>query len=212
VKGLGIALERSTSLQGLKTIGIVIGCTAFAASFTKLWAAAFTPRLLDADIWTEVANTEDVGMGHPPGAPDPELIYLGDLTEELNWTRTWQEQLLIFLKITGLSPAVVSKLESKLRIRTSRRRAAITLLHYRDVVFTVRNDIFKKVSKEAVRAHTEINRLVVARHVEESFEKLGTADDVRAIIREACISACFIDTMYDASGQALALGPARRPV
>lgn len=172
----------------------------------------------DEQIWRTIAGTED-DLGDPlvVNPIDPEIIAYGndrETAEENNIysSLAWQTQLANFFDSIGFLPALVWKWRSRLRVKRGKRRAAIDMLNFRDLIFQVRSDVYTKVSREAVRDHNERNRLVVARHVEESMATLNIGSTTRAKIREACINACFIDTMYDSAGQAILLGPERRPV
>lgn len=176
-----------------------------------------TKTIRDDEIWDHVASSED-DLGLPnrvavvPNTIMDVVIARGDSENGIFSTKTWMSTLAKFLDDIGIGSQLSARLKAKVEKRNGNRRGGLLLLQIRDQIFQVRNDVFTKVSREAVREHNELNRLVVARNVEDSMNSLQISEHRRSQIREACIRACFIDTMYDTAGSALLLGPPRRPI
>jgi hypothetical protein len=193
-------------------ISVVVGCLVLYLLITSLRP---TTR---ADVWDDVAK-EDPVLGDAPGiTPNGTVAYRTadqrhvDMLNAIN-NESWRETLWTFFTWIRVDSNWLNHMRGRAARRQARRRVDQELLRMRDIVFHVRNTIFTKVSKEAVSEHTKANRLIVARHAEEVFERLKLDPVVRGRIREACVNACFIQTVYDEAGLALLkLGPDRRPV
>jgi hypothetical protein len=124
----------------------------------------------------------------------------------------WDYKLLDLLRQLGLPQTLVDRWSARMMERNARRRVRIRLLRERDLIFKVRGLVMNKIGREQLRENSEANRLVVSRCISTVMEELKLPLGRRAIINDACIEACFIDTMYDVAGQELLLGPGRRPV
>ena len=203
-----------TTILGHWRIGVGISCLGLLCVAYR----ALHPRISDEEVWSHVAATED-DLGDPNiNVPlDPQVRAVGDDREQTDFdslfsTWHWRRQLVSFFRKINVLPEVTAKWDAMLEKKRARRRAGLQMLYTRDLIFQVRNDVFTKVSREAVREHNELNRLVIARHVEESMNSLQVGVVLRGKIREACVNSCFVNTMYDDAGLELALGPVRRPV
>jgi len=124
----------------------------------------------------------------------------------------WDTKLLEFLCKLGFPQALVDRWSARMMERNARRRVRIRLLQERDLIFKVRGLVMSKIGREQLRDNSDANRLVVSRCITKVMEELKLPLGRQAIINDACIEACFIDTMYDVGGQELLLGPGRRPV
>jgi hypothetical protein len=183
-------------------------------------SALFTTTI--PEVWRHVANTDFILGNEDAGV---ERVLDGDIDVLLSAARvpgevwaygyniSWEENLVNFLTWLRLPADRLALIRTRLLERTRARRGARRLmLLERDRIFLVRNEVFTKISKEAVSRETEANRLIIARHVEETFSRLNYPVSLRARIREACVNACFINTLYDEAGRELALGPPQRPI
>jgi hypothetical protein len=207
-------VRTGTTILSHWRIGVGLSCLGLVCvAYNRLH-----PRISDEEVWNYVAASED-DLGDPNVAQPlrPEVRAVGD-DRELNdfdskfSTWHWRQQLITLLKTINILPELTTKWDAMIDKKRARRRAGLQMLYFRNLIFQVRNDVFTKVSREAVRDHTEINRLVIARHVEESMNSINVGTPLRAKIREACVNSCFVNTMYDDAGMELALGPQRRPV
>jgi hypothetical protein len=117
-----------------------------------------------------------------------------------------------FLEKIGVSPALTQRMRRRAERAQARRRTDNQLLKYRDRIMLVRAEVYATLGKESIRDDTPTARLTVARVVEEKMNMMNIDVLVRENIREACVNVCFIDTVFDKSGQAIALGPPRRPI
>lgn len=167
----------------------------------------YNPRLLWETISMSEDNLGEVGIDPASSISPVDDRMISMVTQSEDWT----QQLLAVFRLVGLH-AIADHYESKLLIKRGRRRAHIKLLEKRDFIFDVRNRVRAKIGSEAIRDHTEANRLVVSRHVGDVLQQLNVSYSTRDIIYNACINACFMDTMYNASGDELLLGPPRRRV
>jgi len=183
---------------------VVVGCLIIYLLITSLRP---TTR---ADVWDTVAKEDDV-LGDVPANRPADQRHV-DMLDAIN-DESWRETLWTFFTWVRIDSGWLNHMRARAARRQARRRVDQELLKMRDIVFNVRNTIFTKVSKEAMAEHTKANRLIVARHAEEVFESLKLSNVIRSRIREACVNACFIHTVYDEAGLALLnLGPERRPV
>jgi hypothetical protein len=183
---------------------VLVGCCVLYLVVTSLRP---TTR---ADVWEDVADVDEV-LGDQPNlnrAADQRHVEMLDAINDASW----RETLWTFFNWIRLDANWLNRMRARAERREARRRVDQKMLKMRDMIFNVRNTVFTKVSKEAVSKHTEANRLIVARHVEEVMERMSIQNPVRGQIREACVNACFIDTVYDKAGREIALGPPRRPV
>lgn len=188
---------------------LITFCTLIALVFLYFLLSTYC-RTTRADVWDDVAKTEFF-LGDLPTTRGVHMRH-ERMINAIN-SESWRESLYTFFTWIRVDTTWLDHIRSRAERRQARRHADQEMLRHRDIIFAVRNNVFTKVSKEAVRKHTESNRLIIARHVEEAFVKMTISDTVRHRIREACINACFIDTMYDRAGQdILPLGPPRRPV
>jgi len=124
----------------------------------------------------------------------------------------WDHSLIDFLQRIGLPQCLVDRWNARMVEKTTRNRIKRKLLRERDLIFKVRGIVMSKIGREQLRNDNEANRLVVSRCVSTVMQELNLPLGRRAMINDACIEACFIDTMYDVGGQELLLGPSRRPV
>jgi len=173
-----------------------------------LWVRFFR-NTTQADVWEDVAMTDEQ-LGDAQ-TTRPASQHHADMLDIIN-SDSWRDSLVNFLAMISVDPLWINHVRSRYERRNARRHVDQLLLKHRDIIFSVRNNVFTKVSKEAMAAHTEANRLIVARHVEETFVSMNISDQTRHRIREACVNACFINTIYDVAGKAILLGPPRRRV
>jgi len=164
--------------------------------------------------------TDEVAMRLLEGAYDEvgTTHFVVDGANQLNFpyqqpTRSgWREQLLNFMEQIGMPALFVNKFRAKIAAAKTVRRAGLKLLHFREQIFLVRSVVHSRLGREALAIENDATRLIVSRTVNEVMTSLKLNLNVSDMIREACINACFIDTMYDAAGKQLRLGPPRRPV
>jgi len=207
VEKAGLAEKMSHISTGggaaLELLGGLIGC------LIVYLAATSCRRTTHADVWEDVAMTDRVLGDQAANRPgDNRHVAMLDAIN----SGSWRETLWTFFTWIRVDGNWLNHVQARAERRNARRHVDQEMLKMRDIIFNVRNTVFTKVSKEAVAEHTKANRLIVARHVEEVFERLNISSVVRSRIREACVNACFIKTVYDAAGEAIALGPPRRPV
>lgn len=167
------------------------------------------------DVWLHVAETDaQVVLNDDPNTgtreiDEPTQRMLTHLRSSVN--EHWQVRLMQFLRRIHFPGHLIDKYERKYLSKRCRQRLGITLLSYRDKIFHVRGIVLSKLNKEAIREQTDANRLVVSRVVTEVFRSLDYPLSTCNMINEACIEACFIDSMFDLLGQEIrSLGPAGR--
>jgi len=195
---------------GLRALGLV--CIAIAVSI-YLWATFW--KLPEVhEIWEDIA-LQDLDLGDPDRNVLPladALPRVAEMANDALRVPHWREQLFTFMEQIGLPRALLARHRMRLDRLNSRRHAAQALMRDRDDVFRVRNQILMSVPRESVGEHTAINRIVVGRQVDTTFRQLNISPYRASQLREAVINAYFIDTIYDAAGKEIALGPARRPL
>lgn len=171
-------------------------------------------------IWDQMVNTDErLGTAQVPGPSLLHPLIPRPDEDEFNqaildyWDRwTWRGELMRFLERIGVSPALTQRMRRRAERAQARRRTDNQLLKYRDRIMLVRAEVYATLGKESIRDDTPTARLTVARVVEEKMNMMGIDVLVRENIREACVNVCFIDTVFDKSGQAILLGPPRRPI
>jgi hypothetical protein len=171
-----------------------------------------------SDVWDHMVNTDErLGTGQ---VIDPNGILVPrPMDDEFNqavtdyWDRwTWRGELMRFLERIGVSPVLTQRMRRRAERAAARRRTDNQLLRYRDKIMLVRAEVYATLGKESIRDDTPTARLAVARVVEEKMNMMTIDILTRENIREACVNVCFIDTVFDRSGQAILLGPPRRPI
>jgi hypothetical protein len=170
------------------------------------------------EIWDQMLNTDErLGMAtvlNPSGVAIPRPSD-DEHTEAVTeyWDRqSWRRDLMEFLEKIGVSPRLTQRLRRRAARVAARRRTDNQLLRYRDKIMLVRAEVLATLGRESIRDQTPTARLTVARVVEEKMNMMTIDVLVRENIREACVNACFMDTVFDKSGQAILLGPPRRPI
>jgi len=137
--------------------------------------------------WHHIRDIDEIDITNAALSTIPEHVdFL--LTENADRHSRWEVQLSDFMQMLGFD---VSKYRMKIREKRMRRRVGKRLLQYRDIIFRIRAEVYKVISKESCKTNTHLMRLAVARQVEESFSKEKLASEVRDIIREACVNAVF---------------------
>jgi len=214
------------SLHALSNVKLVlppIACAAVggAAILTTGYWLLYRPYEV-REIWKQVATTDDTlgewvldedGEEALPLQPKPlEPNIAAMLDHSIGLAEHWRTQLFKFLSDLGMDGRWMTYIRARYARDTGRRRVDQALLKQRDTIFAVRNLVLTKVTRTAIQGHTAMDRLVVARAVEEAFATFKIRMNIRGMIREACINACFVATMFDEGGERMTLGPSRRPI
>jgi len=161
------------------------------------------------DVWQAVSAHDDVYSANPL----PE--YITEAFDRIPPDTDWRTRLLEFLLKHGICQSWVFRVRARYSRGNGRRRTDQRLLARRDLIFAIRALVFTRVTPTSVREDTPLNRAVVERAVSNALNTHATTTNspsLRAEIFEACVSVCFIDTIYDETGRAIALGPDRRRV
>jgi succinate dehydrogenase hydrophobic anchor subunit len=171
--------------------------------------ACYTAPPATYDVWRAVAAHDDVYRS------DPLPAYITEAFDHIPPDTDWRTRLLEFLLNHGICQSWAFRVRARYSRGNSRRRTDQRLLARRDLVFDIRALVFSRVTPTSVREDTPLNRAVVERAVSNALNTHASttnAPSLRAEIFEACVSVCFIDTIYDETGRAIALGPDRRRV
>jgi len=171
-----------------------------------------------SEIWDHMVNTDEM-LGTGQVIDSTGALVPRPTDDEFNqavtdyWDRwTWRGELMRFLERIGVSPVLTQRMRRRAERVAARRRTDNQLLRYRDKIMLVRAEVYATLGKESIRDDTPTARLTVARVVEEKMNAMAIDILTREHIREACVNVCFIDTVFDKSGQAILLGPPRRPI